>query len=251
MGLDQYVCKAPYNAVLKKFEDYEELYYFRKFNALHRWVCANCMSDASDDNCTFIPIPIGKWRELHKIADTILDAYDKDPEKAADGKPGPYTTSLASDLFPTGEGFFFGSLDYDQDYFDDLRSMRNVIWREILRSNKDKDDDWNGDPYDLVASEEAQAKVIANHKRITDMEAALEKAWKEISANLLKKAGVSKTSELPSQADFSLFQWERDMQIVKWKEENGYDTLGDIYKDTGATVDDCCTIVKFGYYAWY
>ena len=46
----------------------------------------------------------------------------------------------AKDLLPTTEGFFFGSTDYDDYYFDDLKETVNVLEEEL--KNEDEEGDY-------------------------------------------------------------------------------------------------------------
>lgn len=48
--------------------------------------------------------------------------------------------SLAEELLPTMEGFFFGSTDYDENYFKDVKEVRDYI-KKYLLSQFDKLDD--------------------------------------------------------------------------------------------------------------
>ena len=47
--------------------------------------------------------------------------------------------SLAETLLPTTPGFFFGSLDYDNWYFHDVRDCRRQMKRLLKRYNEDTD----------------------------------------------------------------------------------------------------------------
>lgn len=40
--------------------------------------------------------------------------------------------SLAEELLPTTEGFFFGSTDYDEAYFDDVKAVRDYVKDTLL-----------------------------------------------------------------------------------------------------------------------
>lgn len=39
---------------------------------------------------------------------------------------------LAEELLPTTEGFFFGSTDYDDNYFEDVKAVRDYIKNDLL-----------------------------------------------------------------------------------------------------------------------
>lgn len=40
--------------------------------------------------------------------------------------------SLAENLLPTEDGFFFGNTDYCQEYFEDLRKVKEYLVEELL-----------------------------------------------------------------------------------------------------------------------
>lgn len=80
----------------------EEVGYWRKFNALHDWFVKNCQNGI--DECQETYIDNEKLQELLGI----LKEVDKDNTKA-------------EELLPTSEGFFFGSTNYDEYYFQDVR----------------------------------------------------------------------------------------------------------------------------------
>lgn len=126
MGLDQYIKKSTFADNKLKYQlgqlnlpagikaerisnIQEEIAYFRKFNALHLHI-VEC-EETDDDNCRdfyFNPY----IRTLKEICDEIL--IDKDPEKA-------------HSLLHTGDGFFFGSTEYDEWYFEDVQKLHDVL----------------------------------------------------------------------------------------------------------------------------
>jgi hypothetical protein len=75
--------------------------YFRKFNALHGWMVVNVQH--GEDDCDTYPIMRAHWEKLLQDCEAVLD----DP-------------NIAEDVFPTTEGFFFGSMDYGAYYFSGL-----------------------------------------------------------------------------------------------------------------------------------
>lgn len=81
--------------------------YWRKANAIHAWFVDN-VADGVDD-CRQVPVTIEQVTTLRDLCKQILDA------------PAKNRVMLAEKLLPTRGGFFFGSTDYDQYYFADLR----------------------------------------------------------------------------------------------------------------------------------
>lgn len=75
--------------------------YWRKANAVHRWFIENC--GRGDPNCTRMYVPYEKIIELVETCKQIRADHSKAPT-----------------LLPTQEGFFFGSTEYDEWYFNDI-----------------------------------------------------------------------------------------------------------------------------------
>lgn len=75
--------------------------YWRKFNALHNWFVKNCAG--GEDNCKPVYVDYEDFKKLK----TILSKIKKDH-------------NLAEELLPCSSGFFFGSQEYDEWYFEDI-----------------------------------------------------------------------------------------------------------------------------------
>jgi len=86
----------------------EEVMYWRKFNALHRWIVNNCAGGT--DECQ--PITVDK--------ESFLTLYDTLKQINADN-------SKAEELLPTTSGFFFGSTECDEYYFDQVRDTLDAL----------------------------------------------------------------------------------------------------------------------------
>lgn len=82
--------------------------YWRKANAIHNWFVTNC-AQGVDDGSTMI-VSAEKLKDLLELCNRVL----KDP-------------SIAAELLPTKEGFFFGSTDYDEVYFEKLKSTVKIL----------------------------------------------------------------------------------------------------------------------------
>ena len=90
---------------------------WRKANHIHKWFVDNCQ-DGIDD-CSRAFVPTYKLEELMHLCNYVL----KDREKA-------------EELLPTQDGFFFGSTEYDQHYFDSLYETADAI-QKALREHPD------------------------------------------------------------------------------------------------------------------
>ena len=112
MGLDSSVHKIGTGEDLG-----EELLYWRKFNAIHKWFC---------DNCEVIEVNIGyivTRENLMELMKVLQDVAIK-PERA-------------KELLPTQEGCFFGGTDYDDWYFEYVKGTIPDIF-EVLQDHKDE-----------------------------------------------------------------------------------------------------------------
>lgn len=82
--------------------------YWRKANAIHKWFVDN-VQDGKDD-CGEYYVSADQLNALHDTVQEVLDNPDR-----------------AQELLPPQDGFFFGSTDIDDSYFDDLRHTLGVI----------------------------------------------------------------------------------------------------------------------------
>lgn len=76
--------------------------YWRKANAIHRWFLEHTGTEV--DDCRPIEVRGDIVKELVDTCKKILADHSK-----------------AEELLPTQEGFFFGSTEYDEYYFDDIQ----------------------------------------------------------------------------------------------------------------------------------
>ena len=93
--------------------------YWRKQNAIHNWFVEECQN--GEDECQTVYVGREKLEELRDLCREVL----ADP-------------TLASDLLPTSNGFFFGSTDYDKWYWEGLTYTANTIDKLLTMSN-----DWD------------------------------------------------------------------------------------------------------------
>lgn len=102
MGLDIYFSKC----------SYKEIGYFRKVNFLVKFF---------EDKGFFV----SNTTEFEVTKEDVLDLLDKCEEVLAN-------PDRANILLPTREGFFFGSIQYDSGYFDDVAEVKNYITNILL-----------------------------------------------------------------------------------------------------------------------
>jgi len=88
----------------------EEVMYWRKANAVHSWFVRNCQ-DGTDD-CKEYYVDEEQLTELATLCEKVVETKD-------------------SSLLEPESGFFFGSTEADEYYFDELKRTAKEI-RELL-----------------------------------------------------------------------------------------------------------------------
>lgn len=102
MGLDMMLMHGRYE------EGGEEVGYWRKANQIHKWFVDN-VQDGVDD-CGTYKVTKAHLVELYNLCSQVLNDH-----------------SLAESLLPSQSGFFFGSTDYDEWYYNDLENTKRII----------------------------------------------------------------------------------------------------------------------------
>jgi len=86
----------------------EKIACWRKANAIHQWFVQNVQ--CGNDDCHEYSVQIEQLKELRKIVRRII----KDPPR------GP-------NELPTQSGFFFGDVDYGENYMNDLEYTNKIL----------------------------------------------------------------------------------------------------------------------------
>ena len=126
MGLDMYLYGVKYyskyerddngNYVRDKTHIHKtEEIYWRKANAIHNWFVNNCQY--GEDDCHPHEVTEEQLIELKNLCKQVIES-----------------NNLAKELLPTQSGFFFGSIEYDEYYFESLSYTIKQI-NELLNSN--------------------------------------------------------------------------------------------------------------------
>lgn len=138
MGLDMYLSakrfmwhdeEAIIDSVTQSFPDLPEgvraqevifeVGYWRKANHIHRWFVEN-VQDGKDD-CGSYNVSAAKIDELLSVCKMVLD-----------------NRQMADKYLPTQAGFFFGSTDYNEYYFEDIEKTVQILERaKRLRESKE------------------------------------------------------------------------------------------------------------------
>jgi len=90
----------------------EDIGYWRKANAIHKWFVDNVQNGL--DDCKEYYVERDALRVLLGKVQQVL----REPE-------------IAPNVLPTESGFFFGSTDYDEYYFEDLKHTEKLL-KDIL-----------------------------------------------------------------------------------------------------------------------
>jgi hypothetical protein len=95
----------------------EEVGYWRKANQIHNWFVKNVQE--GKDECQESYVETDQLKALLDACERVLDNH-----------------KLADELLPTTGGFFFGSTDYDEWYYNDLRNTVNILKPILVRENE-------------------------------------------------------------------------------------------------------------------
>lgn len=130
MGLDMYMRKRKYLGYERKKvkvddEEYSNVEYlimsfgyWRKANAIHNWLVKN-IQDGIDD-CKEYYFPEDKIKELLVLCEEVKEHHER-----------------AEELLPTQEGFFFGSTEYDEYYFEDIEYTIKIMRQALEELEKE------------------------------------------------------------------------------------------------------------------
>lgn len=145
MGLDMYLYKVKH----------DEVAYWRKANAIHGWFERKLSEDGTLENCRDYYISKENLIELRDTCQKILDNAVITVRQVKNGEKLNKETNkwepiyeegevvdnpeLAQELLPTEGGFFFGSLEYDKWYIEDLKSTVKQINKILETTDFEKE----------------------------------------------------------------------------------------------------------------
>ena len=123
------------DAIKEEFPGYEDtsgnfrslsinlpLMYWRKANAIHGWFVNNVQDGV--DNCQTSEVSRGQLEDLQALVNEILDAKTNAISR---GESLEDALALAEKKLPPHEGFFFGSTDINEWYFEDLEYTSEAL----------------------------------------------------------------------------------------------------------------------------
>lgn len=153
MGLDMYLYAEKYESkykdktlsypkeleeLLKKINKYHiasktttyKIGYWRKFNALHNYII-NHFADGRDE-CQEVYLLKSDLLEILEVLKKVEKSFETAKIKEEKDDFIIYENPIAEKLLPTQDGFFFGNLDYDNFYLDDVK-LSIEIFEEVLK----------------------------------------------------------------------------------------------------------------------
>lgn len=157
MGLDMYLVERKKKNKSKNLWDFEEeLIYWRKANEIHKFFC-----DKGEEILEDYSYKIKKedLKELLEICNKILEEVKTKEGKIINGysikkdEKGNFVEEpnfedglvilnpeICKELLPRQSGFFFGSMEYDEYYLEDIKYTKEKI-EEILDNIDEKEND--------------------------------------------------------------------------------------------------------------
>lgn len=125
--------------------------YWRKANAIHRWFVDNIQKGV--DDCEYHrEVRKEDLEELQEICKKVIEGSVLIKGKVENGtkyKNGKWVKiyenglkvlnpELCNELLPSADGFFFGSMDYDQWYVEDVKYTYDVLSQVLKETDFDK-----------------------------------------------------------------------------------------------------------------
>ena len=121
MGLDMYLERKNKNTKPNVKGVWEEVMYWRKANQIRDWFLTHL--DEGVANCEYSFVKKENLESLIEDCKTVLADHSK-----------------ASELLPTSSGFLFGSVDYDEWYYQDLEDTVEGLTKVIEETDWDNQD---------------------------------------------------------------------------------------------------------------
>ena len=160
MGLDMYLYAEKYESkrrngtlsypkeleeLLKKINKYHivsktttyKISYWRKFNALHYYII-NHFANGRDE-CQKVYLLNSDLLEILEVLKKVEKSFETAKIKEEKDDYIIYENPIAEKLLPTQDGFFFGSLNYDSFYLNDVK-MSIKIFEEVLKLLEETND---------------------------------------------------------------------------------------------------------------
>lgn len=131
---------------------FEDVGYWRKANAIHRWFVDNVQNEV--DDCQYYEVSKEDAQALLDICKTIKAETKLEKGMVANGyrfdESGNripileegltiVNPDVAEELLPTQCGFFFGSTNYDEYYMQDIDATIEILTKALAETDFDKE----------------------------------------------------------------------------------------------------------------
>ena len=130
---------------------FEDVGYWRKANAIHKWFVDNVQNGV--DDCNYYEVSKEQLEDLLEVCTKVRDAsklvkgWVKNGERFENGQwcpimeEGEYIENpdVAEELLPTQDGFFFGSTNYDQWYMEDVVHTIDILTKVLETTDFDRE----------------------------------------------------------------------------------------------------------------
>ena len=106
---------------------------WRKANQVHQWFVDNVQD--GEDHCKEYYVSRDDLKNLRDTCREVLDMRDRQEANPDEALP------TADDILPVSEGFFFGSYEYDEYYYEQVQYTYDLLDR-LLSNEKFKEFDF-------------------------------------------------------------------------------------------------------------
>lgn len=113
----------------------EEVGYWRKDNHIHNWFVKNIQG--GEDDCNYYEVTPEQLNELKATCQKVLEASELVSTFAKFGSGDEMViddSTVAEELLPRSDGFFFGNQDYNERYYKSLKYTIDVV-NEALKTD--------------------------------------------------------------------------------------------------------------------
>ena len=128
----------------------EQIGYWRKANAIHKWFVDNVQGDK--DDCGDYEVNAKQLQQLLDIVNRTLKSSELVDGKIKNGQHGTPNggwedniedgkiirdSTVAQELLPSSSGFFFGSTEYDEYYYENLVTTKEILETALVNNSDD------------------------------------------------------------------------------------------------------------------
>lgn len=108
---------------------------WRKANHIHNWFVNNIQNGV--DDCGIYEVSKEQLEKLLNICKRVIE--ESDIVKSDDGKEYIEHCDTAEELLPRTSGFFFGDIEYDSWYLEDIKLTIDIIEKTLKTTDFEKE----------------------------------------------------------------------------------------------------------------